>query len=65
MTENRNNQKYKYEEVEIDRQIYYEVQVLLATGYCVCSHISGYLRFKNERMAELEVKKRNNLTSKK
>ncbi len=56
------SEKYRIEEVDINGETYYEIQVLLASGYCVCSSISGHLRFKNERMAEIHLAKLQNTT---
>lgn len=53
------------QEVEIGDEIHYEVQILLADGYSVCKRGASDLRFKNERMAELEVDKLNNMVFRK
>lgn len=53
------------QEVEIGDETHYEVQILLADGFVVCKRGSNDLRFKNERMAELEVDKLNNMVFRK
>jgi len=53
------------QEVEIGNEIHYEVQILLANGYSVCKRGTSNLRFKNERMAEFEVDKLNNMVFRK
>lgn len=62
---NKKPTKYRMQEVEIGDEIHYEVQILLADGYSVCKRGASDLRFKNERMAELEVDKLNNMVFRK